>query len=74
MLKAGVSALGDPEVLGALQLISMFTSFLFSEIQETKDVVKTEGFIYCCLLAVSESASFQASALPLKCIWAEVDT
>ena len=36
MLKAGVSALGDPEVLGALQLISMFTSFLFSEIQETK--------------------------------------
>lgn len=36
MLKAGVSALGDPEVLGALQLISMFPSFLFSEIQEAK--------------------------------------
>ena len=39
-----------------------------------KGLVKTEGFIYCCLLAVSESASFQASALPLKCIYAEVDT
>jgi len=36
MLKAGVSAFGDPEVLGALQLISMFPSFLFSEIQEAK--------------------------------------
>lgn len=36
MLKTSVSALGDLEVLGALRLISVFSSFLFLEIQEAK--------------------------------------
>ena len=62
-----------PALGGAVTPGSAGQSIKVSEIQETKDLVKTESFIYYCLLAVSESASFQASALPLKCICAEVD-